>query len=71
MFQNPPGFTLSAGLSWRKTERSEDAAAYFERANRLDPDEQYGAAGLGVLYSETDRGEAAIKVLRERLRNNP
>ena len=43
------------GIILAQNGRSEDAAADFERANRLNPDEQYGAAGLGVLYSETDR----------------
>ena len=59
------------GIIRAQAGRSDDAAADFDRANRLDPDEQYGAAGLGVLYSETDRGDSAIKVLRERLRKNP
>ena len=59
------------GIIRAQAGRSDDAAADFDRANRLDADEQYGAAGLGVLYSETDRGDAAIKVLRQRLRKSP
>src|SRR5215472_3768060 len=45
----------------------DDAAAEFDLANRLDPSRQYGAAALGVLYTETHQADLAATVLRERL----
>jgi Flp pilus assembly protein TadD len=49
----------------------DDAAVEFDLANRLDPRRQYGAAGLGVLYTETRQSDLAATVLRERLRKSP
>jgi Flp pilus assembly protein TadD len=49
----------------------EEAASEFELANRLDPNRQYGAAGLGVLYTEMRQPDLASAVLRERLKKSP
>jgi len=49
----------------------EEAAADFERANELDPETEYGATGLGVLYTEMNQPDKAISVIDERLRNDP
>ena len=49
----------------------EEAASEFELANRLDPSRQYGAAGLGVLYTEMRQPDLASAVLRERLKKSP
>lgn len=51
--------------------RYDEAVAEFDLANRLDTSGQYGAAGLGVLYTELRRTEVASELLRERLRPSP
>jgi cytochrome c-type biogenesis protein CcmH/NrfG len=48
-----------------------EAASEFELANRLDPRQEYGAPGLGVLYASSNQIELASDVLRERLKKNP
>ncbi|MCU1260768.1 MAG: domain protein putative component of TonB system [Bryobacterales bacterium] len=50
---------------------AEEAASDFELANRLDSTQEYGAAGLGLLYTETRKGDLAISVLRDRLKKVP
>jgi len=50
---------------------SQQAAADFDEANSLDALHEYGVAGLGVLYTETQKPEQAISVLRGRLRTAP
>ncbi len=50
---------------------SQQAAADFDEANRLDTLHEYGVAGLGVLYTEAQKPERAISVLRSRLRTAP
>ncbi|MGI8988925.1 MAG: tetratricopeptide repeat protein [Bryobacteraceae bacterium] len=50
---------------------TEEAATDFDLANRLDAMHEYGAAGLGLLYTETMRPNLAISVLRERLKKTP
>ncbi len=59
------------GILQAQSGRYDDAAAEFELANRLDPGGQYGAAGLGVLYTEMHQTAEASSVLRERLRKSP
>ena len=49
----------------------EEAAAEFDFANRLNPTGAYGAAGLGVLYTEANHADLAAPILRERLKKNP
>lgn len=49
----------------------DDAAAEFDRANRLDPRRQFGDAGLGLLYTEMRQTDRASAVLRERLKKSP
>ena len=51
--------------------KHDDAAAEFDLANELDPGRRYGAAGLGVLYTETRQADLAATVLRERVRTSP
>jgi Cytochrome c biogenesis factor len=51
--------------------RIEEAAADFEAASRLQPDEPYGAVGLSVLYRETTNAGDALKLLREKLKTSP
>ena len=48
-----------------------EALAEFELANRLDPQGEFGAAGLGVLYSEMRQTDVASTVLRGRIRKSP
>jgi predicted Zn-dependent protease len=48
-----------------------DAARDFEISTRLDPDGQYGSAGLGVLYADTGRAAEASEILRRRLHKSP
>ncbi len=47
------------------------AAAEFNTATGLDAAHEYGAAGLGVLYTETKQPELAIPMIRRRLRAAP
>jgi len=49
----------------------DQAELEFDLANRLDPGRQYGAAGLGVLYTETRQAGRASAVLRARLHKSP
>jgi tetratricopeptide (TPR) repeat protein len=50
----------------------DDAAARdFEKSNELDPKRQYGSAGLGVLYTGTERSPEAAAILRQRLAKDP
>jgi tetratricopeptide (TPR) repeat protein len=49
----------------------QEAAADFELANQLDPGQQYGAAGLGVLYTSSNQIDLASAVLRKRLKTSP
>lgn len=51
--------------------RVEDAAADFDLANRLDSKQEYGAAGLGILYTEMKQTDLAVSVLRGRLKQSP
>lgn len=51
--------------------RIEEAVADFDLANRLDAGQDYGAAGLGILYTETKRADLALPVLRDRLKHAP
>ncbi len=48
-----------------------EAAADFDLANRMDAKQEYGAAGLGILYTETKRADLALSVLRDRLKHAP
>lgn len=50
----------------------DDAAARdFDKSNELDPANQYGAPGLGVLYADSDRSHEASAILRKRLEQDP
>lgn len=85
-FDRAAGFVVDAGLkrlpeSARlyglrgviEAERGlDDAAARdFEKSNQLDPKQQYGSAGLGVLYTGTERSTEATAILRQRLAKDP
>lgn len=48
-----------------------EASAEFDRANELDSEREFGAAGLGALYLETNQPELAANTIRDRLRKNP
>jgi tetratricopeptide (TPR) repeat protein len=48
-----------------------DATRDFAISTRLDPDGQYGSAGLGVLYMDTGRAAEASEILRRRLQKSP
>lgn len=49
----------------------DDATAEFDRANDLDPSNQFGAAGLGVLYTERNQPASAVAAVRSRLKKTP
>jgi tetratricopeptide (TPR) repeat protein len=50
----------------------DEAAAHdFEKSNELDPKQQYGSAGLGVLYTGAERAPEAAEILRQRLARDP
>ena len=51
--------------------RHDEAAAEFDIANRLEPNREYGSAGLGVMYTEMRQTDLASGVLRERIRKSP
>ena len=59
------------GIIRVQTGRVEEAAAEFDLANRLDSKQEYGAAGLGLLYTETRQTDQAVAVLRARLKKIP
>ncbi len=59
------------GVIHAQTGRAQEAAADFNLANRLDAAQEYGAAGLGLLYTETKQTVLAISVLRDRLKKAP
>jgi tetratricopeptide (TPR) repeat protein len=59
------------GVIRAQTGRAQEAAADFNLANRLDAEQEYGAAGLGLLYTETKQTDLAISVLRDRLKKAP
>jgi predicted Zn-dependent protease len=49
----------------------DDAGRELDRANDLDPENKFGAAGLGVLYAERNDPQSAATALRARLRSTP
>ncbi len=49
----------------------DQAAADFEQAGRLEPDQAYASVGLSVLLSQTGRLEGATRLLREKLAQSP
>jgi len=59
------------GVIRAQTGRAQEAAADFNLTNRLDAEQEYGAAGLGLLYTETKQTDLAISVLRDRLKKAP
>jgi len=48
----------------------DQAAADFDQAGRLEPDQAYGSVGLSVLLSQTNRAES-ITLLRQKVRQAP
>jgi len=50
---------------------AQQAAAEFDLANSLDSIHEYGAAGLGLLYTEAQRPDLAVPMLRDRLKRKP
>lgn len=48
-----------------------EAEKDFELANQLDPKQQYGSPGLGVLYTDMGRSADAAAVLRSRIQKDP
>jgi tetratricopeptide (TPR) repeat protein len=48
-----------------------EAEKDFEISNQLDPKQQYGSPGLGVLYADTGRAAEASAILRSRVGANP
>ena len=59
------------GIIGAQRGRLEEAVADFDLANHLDSRQEYGAAGLGILYTEIKRADLAVSVLRERLKQAP
>jgi Flp pilus assembly protein TadD len=51
--------------------QNEEALKEFDRANKLDSREEYGAAGLGTLYLESNQPQAAVEIIQSRLRSHP
>jgi tetratricopeptide (TPR) repeat protein len=49
----------------------DQAAAEFEEAGRLEPDQAYASVGLSVLLGQTGRLEGATKLLREKVTRSP
>ena len=49
----------------------EKAAADFEKAERLKPDQLYGSVGLSMLLRQEDRLSESISLLREKLKKAP
>ena len=59
------------GVIHAQAGRAQEAAADFDLANRLDAKQEYGAVGLGLLYTETKQTDLAVSVLRDRLKKTP
>jgi tetratricopeptide (TPR) repeat protein len=58
-----------AGYTWLN--EPERAAADFDRAERLEPDQLYGAIGLTMLLRQDQQLPEAIRILRQKLSERP
>ena len=58
-----------AGYTWLN--EPERAAADFDQAERLEPDQLYGAIGLSMLLRQDRQLPEAIRILREKLAERP
>jgi len=63
-------YTLRGAIA-AQTAESEQSAADFERARRLQPGDNYGDVGLSLLLRQQDRIGEAIALIRKRLARNP
>ena len=63
-------YTLRGAIA-AQTSNVEQAAADFERANRLKPDASYGDVGLSLLLGQQSQIDEAIAVIRSRLERAP
>ncbi len=63
-------YTLRGAIA-AQTSDIERSAADFEHARRLQPDRSYGDVGLSLLLRQQDQVDAAIAVIRPRLKQNP
>ena len=68
--KSPALYTLRGAIA-AQFSRMEEAAADFERAGRLEPDQIYSDAGLSLLLEQQDQIEQAIAVIRPRLAKAP
>ncbi len=68
---NSPRLHAMRGVIKGQIGLDDEAAAEFERANRLDPKGELGSPGLGVLYASSNQIERSGEVLRERLKKTP
>lgn len=63
-------YTLRGAIA-AQTSNMEQAAADFERANRLKPDANYADVGLSLLLGQQSQLDEAIAVIRSRLERAP
>jgi tetratricopeptide (TPR) repeat protein len=63
-------YTLRGAIA-AQTADTEQSAADFERARRLQPGDNFGDVGLSLLLRQQDRVGEAIGIIRERLARNP
>jgi tetratricopeptide (TPR) repeat protein len=59
------------GAIYATMDRTENAAADFEAAERLMPEQLYGSVGQSLLFQQTNQPNRSVAVLRERLRRDP
>jgi tetratricopeptide (TPR) repeat protein len=59
------------GVIYAQLGETAKAAADFEKAALLAPDEAYSAAGLSVLFTETGWAGDAVNLLRRKLKRSP
>ena len=67
---SPELYTLRGAIA-AQFSHMEEAAADFERASRLEPDQFYSDAGLSLLLEQQDQIDQAIAVIRPRLAQTP
>jgi tetratricopeptide (TPR) repeat protein len=69
--QNSAALYTLRGAIAAQTAETEQSAADFERARRLQPGDYYGDVGLSLLLRQQDRVGEAIALIRRRLVRNP
>ncbi len=59
------------GIVNAQSNKFDESASDFEKANRLSPDQSYGSVGLSMLYAESKHPEDSERILREKLKVAP